>query len=480
MALLGSQLRFVWLSRYLYWSGSGLSIVGWLLFSGTPVLATSPSSQTLLTTSETVLADGHEAEPPSAVDTSIEELEETSDTVPDSETNSIPPPPSLEESPERDPFNKPDSGLTAPLPEPDAEIPVFPAIPESDDEAPGFPATPLPPQPPTFPESGLQNFILGIPDEPDFDTYRLGPGDSFFVSVPRFPDLSFQATLDIEGNVILPLEGVTSFNGLTLEQSENKIRAIYDQYVVNPDVGITLVAQRGVEVTILGEVVRPGFYPLGAPQISTALLSAGGTTGDADLREVLIQRQLPNGGLQEQVVDLFTPLKEGQEIPNVALQDGDVIVVERLDPAVLDEYDRDLVARSTLAQPTITVRLLTYGAAGGNLRALTIANGSRFADVVAMTGLNPDVSNLNEIGLVRFDEEAGKAVTLTLDGNAAFRGDPSENPPLHNNDVIIVNRTLLARITYALNIFTQPFRDVLGFILFFDSLADSAGDLFGP
>jgi polysaccharide biosynthesis/export protein len=46
--------------------------------------------------------------------------------------------------------------------------------------------------------------------------------------------------------------------------------------------------------------------------------------------------------------------------------------------------------------------------------------------------------------------------------------------------VIVIGRNLVGKITYALNVFTQPFRDVLGFLLFFRQLSDSATDLFGP
>jgi len=373
-----------------------------------------------------------------------------------------------EAAPSDAPGFRPDPDYTAPLPLP-AETAPLPR-----------PAETAPPQP--LPGPGVDPFIdsvLGRQQVPDFATYRLGPGDSFFVNVRQFPELSFQATLDIQGNVIVPLEGVVSFSGLTISEAESLIAQIFDQYVINPDVSMTLVAQRGVEVTILGEVVRPGFYPLGAPQIAAALLSAGGTTNAADLRSVLVQRRLPDGQLLERAIDLFTPLKEGQEIPDVALQDGDVILVSRLDPTALDEYDRELVSRSTLATPTITVRLLNYGSAG-SLSAIDLPNGSRFADALVRAGVNPDASNLNEIALVRFEEESGRAVTTTLNGNEAFRGVPDENPPLQQNDVIVVNRSLLAKLTYTLNTFTQPFRDVLGFLLFFDQLADSASNLFGP
>lgn len=357
-------------------------------------------------------------------------------------------------------------------PPPEQPLPVIPA--ESD---PPF-SQPLPAESrgaPLF-DPTASDRIPGIPNARDFDTYRLGPGDGIFVS-SDFPDLSFQAALDIQGNVVVPIEGTVNLNGRTLAESEEIITRIYDRYVYDSEVTITLVAQRGVEVTILGEVVRPGFYPLGSPEVTTALLTAGGTTADADLRAVRIQRSLPNGEFLEGTFDLFTPLKVGTALPDIPLQDGDVLLIERLDPGERDEYDSNLVARTTLAQPQIVVRVLNYGS-GGALGAITLPNGSRFVD--AIIGVNPDLTNVGEVALVRFDPEAGEAVTAVLDGGAAFRGDPTQNPPLQHNDVIIMERTLLARITYGLSTFTQPFRDVLGFLLFFDSLSNSANNLFGP
>lgn len=354
-------------------------------------------------------------------------------------------------------------------------------------------STPLPLLPPrrdfdsNFPDVDRPVFTpelrdrgLDIPEQPDFDVYRLGPGDAIFASVQRFRDLNFQATLDLEGNVIVPIVGAVSLEGLTLQQAEDKISSLYDQYVVDPTVSLTLVAQRPVEVTVLGEVVRPGFYPLPAPTVSTALLASGGSTNVADLRAVQIQRQLPEGQTIEETVDLFTPLSQGEALPDLRLDDGDVVFVPRLDLSELDEYDRYLVSRSTLAQQQVTIRTLGYSASGGTLRTLQLPNGSRFIDAITEIGVNADRNSLRNVALIRFDPELGQAVTLRLDTYEALDGDLSQNPPLENNDVIIVNRNLVARITYAFNTFTQPFRDVLGFLLFFDSLSDSAGNLFGP
>jgi polysaccharide biosynthesis/export protein len=298
------------------------------------------------------------------------------------------------------------------------------------------------------------------PISPDnFGIYRLGPGDSVYVSVLRFPDLSFQGTIDQQGNMVVPLAGALSFQGLTVEQAREQIRLKLDRYVINPQVDVILIAQRPVQVTVAGEVVKPGFYPLQAPQLATALVAAGGTTGLADLRSIRIRRTLDNGSVLEQDIDLFSPLRDSQAIPDVRLADGDTVIIPTLTAATDEQYDRNLIARSTLAQQQLP-------------------NGSTFLD--ALTAISPDLSsaNLREIALIRFDVQQGKAIEVELNGKDAIMGDMSQNPRLEHNDVIVIGRNLVARVTNTLNTFTQPFRDVLGFLLFFDSLTDSASSLF--
>ncbi len=326
----------------------------------------------------------------------------------------------------------------------------------------------------------IPNTVVSPSDlQPAFDNYHLGPGDSIFVSVQRYPDLSFQATLDLQGNIIVPIQGAVPFEGLTLSEAEDRLRLIYNQYVVireARDVAITLVAQRGVEVTILGSVQRPGFYPLADPTVATALLTAGGATRTSDLRSIQIQRQLRrNGAVTEEIVnvDLFTPLKEGSPLPDIRLEDGDVVVIPELDPSEFSEYDRYLVARSTLAQPIINVRFLNYAGGRGGVGTLNLNNGSTFIDAVSLLGINIESANLGDVGLIRFDPETGRAVTLSVDAGSAIRGDITQNPPLEDSDVIVVGRNLVGRLTFALETITRPFRDVFGFTDFLDNFGDN-------
>lgn len=317
------------------------------------------------------------------------------------------------------------------------------------------------------------------PPSDDFDTYRLGAGDSLFINVFRFPDLTFQNTIDPAGNLLVPLVGALPLEGLTLAEAKLRIQTALDRFVIQPQVDVILTGQRPVSVTIAGEVARPGFYPLQSPQLTFALVAAGGTTGQADLRSIRIQRQMPDGSVREREIDLYTPFFQAQTLPDLRLSDGDTIVIPSL--TIDNGYDRTLIAQSTLAQQQIRIRVMNYAAGnGGAMGSLTLPNGSRFIDALTAMSIDLNSADIRNVGLVRFDQQQQKAVSQELDGKRAMLGDLTQDPMLQNNDVIVIGRTWVARITYALNTFTQPFRDVLGFLLFFQSLGNSASSLFGP
>jgi polysaccharide export outer membrane protein len=366
---------------------------------------------------------------------------------------------------------------------------------------------------------------LGVQVQRPPGRYRLGPGDRITVVVQRFPDLSFQALVNPEGNIVAPLLGTVRLQNLSLEQAQERIRASLNRFVVDPIVTLSLIAQRPdfsfqaqvnpegnivvpqigtvsvqgltleeaqekirlelskilvepilavsligarpVQITISGEVTRPGIYPVssGIPRVSDALLLAGGSTMMADLRQVQVRRRLVDGSVISQNIDLYAALQDGGTLPNLRLQDGDSVNIPRREIGNDEGYDRNLVARSSLATPQIRIRVLNYAA--GGIVTQTLPNGSSFID--ALGGISTNNANLRSIALVRFDAERGKAVTQRLDGKRALSGDASQNVPLQDNDVIVVGRNLIGRITNALSTITRPFFDVQNFLRFFDT-----------
>lgn len=409
------------------------------------------------------------------------------------------------------------------------------------------PGQPIPPQPqPPAPLPGgevtpsstdgvlpqLNRYILGPGDvvtvvaQRPPGAYILGQGDVVAASVQRFPDLGFQAAINPEGNIIVPLLGTLPLQGLTLKQAQERIRSGLNRYVVNPDVTLSLVGlrpeysfqaqintegnifvpqvgtlslqgltleeaqekirlslnrvlvkpvvsvtlgtPRPVSVTISGEVTRPGIYPInpGTSRVSEALLTAGGSTMMADLRQIKVRRKLVDGSIVSQNVDLYTPLQNGTAQPNFRLQDGDAVIIPRRELATDDNYDRNLVARSTLAVPQIRIRILNYP--GGGIVTVPLPNGSSFVD--ALGGVNLDSASLTNIALVRFDPERGRAITQKINGKKALSGDASQNVPLQDNDVIVVSRNFLGKITNLISTITRPFFDIESFLRFFEYL----------
>ncbi|MBE9029133.1 polysaccharide biosynthesis/export family protein [filamentous cyanobacterium LEGE 11480] len=311
-----------------------------------------------------------------------------------------------------------------------------------------------------------------------FNAYRLGPRDAIGIVVQRFADFNVQAALDPEGYITHPIIGKVRLQGLTIDQAQAKIQQQVDRFIINPVVLVSLITQRPIQVTLAGEIFEPGLYPLPqSPQLAAALLAGGGTREDADLRAVTLRRPMPDGTLRTEQFDIFNALKDGTALPNPSLQDGDTIYIPKLEVGDTS-YDRTIASRSNLVRPQIIVRVLSYPS--GGLRQVVLENGSTFLDALTNAGVNPDRADMRKIALIRFDDQKKKAVSVRLDGKKALMGDISQDVPLQDNDVIVIGRNLVGRITNVLNVFTQPFRDVLGFLLFFRQLGDSATDLFGP
>jgi len=315
------------------------------------------------------------------------------------------------------------------------------------------------------------------PTSEDFSAYHLGPGDAIAISVtPRSRDLSVNATLDWDGNITMPLLGTLSLQGLSLEQAEQRLQQRLASYLVNPQVGVTLATARSTRVMVTGEVVNPGFYALSEPKLPNALMEAGGTTHLADLRAVHVRRRTNTAAMQEEQFDLYTPLLEGSDLPDLRLVDGDVISISPLTPETMDAYNRNLIAGVNVSQREITIRVLDYSS---GVNRLQLTNGSDFLD--ALTSIKPNLNdtNLRKVNLVRFDPATGHAIVVELNARDALRGDVSQNPPLQHNDVIVINRNAMAQFNRFLSQLTQPFQDTLSFLLFFDTARNGVSTVLG-
>ncbi|WP_107668735.1 polysaccharide biosynthesis/export family protein, partial [Cyanothece sp. BG0011] len=268
-----------------------------------------------------------------------------------------------------------------------------------------------------------------------------------------------------------------SIVGLTLDEVETKVAYELGQRYLQepPEVIAVLSGPRPVQLTVLGEVSRPGYYFF-APGITlnNVITGVGGSTPEADLRSIIVRRPLVDGTVLEERVDLYTPLIEGTRLPSFRLQGGDTIIVSKLDPGQKD-YDQTLIAKTNLVQPTIIVRvLLPIAPIGLAVRNITLRSGSTFLDAVAALPPSIPLITKEEVTLLRFDPEQGKVVTQGLNPIQTVENlDVTQYVTLKNEDVIVVSRTLLGKVLAAFRVITQPIRDVLGLSNFIISLPNN-------
>lgn len=129
--------------------------------------------------------------------------------------------------------------------------------------------------------------------------YVLTPDDVVSISVFREPDLATQSRIASDGKVQLPLLGDVPVAGLTLRKARTLITQLYDaDYLVEPQVYLSVVAYAQVKFTVLGQVAKPGSYQIGEgerPTVLEAIALAGGFTRIANRAKVEIKREGASG-----------------------------------------------------------------------------------------------------------------------------------------------------------------------------------------
>lgn len=161
--------------------------------------------------------------------------------------------------------------------------------------------------------------------------YRLGPGDVVRVTVYQNPDLTLEARIGEAGTVSYPLLGSVRLGGNTVSQAEKLIAdgLRSGNFVRQPQVSILVVQVRGNQASVLGQVNRPGRYPIEVAdmRLSDILAVAGGiNAGGADTLTLVGTR---DGKPMRKVIDLPGIFRSDSRQDDVIVQNGDVVYVER-------------------------------------------------------------------------------------------------------------------------------------------------------
>jgi polysaccharide export outer membrane protein len=158
----------------------------------------------------------------------------------------------------------------------------------------------------------------------DVKTYSIGAEDVIFVKVWRDADVSGQFLVRPDGRISVPLIGDVTASGRTPEELEKDIAERLSKFIKDPQVNVGILSVGSKKYYILGEVNRPGAFPLVVPtNVLEALVNAGGFRDFANQTKILILRgdkvfqfnykQVTRGKKPEQ---------------NIFLESGDKIIVK--------------------------------------------------------------------------------------------------------------------------------------------------------
>lgn len=162
--------------------------------------------------------------------------------------------------------------------------------------------------------------------------FLLGPEDVLEVSVWRNQDLSRTVVVRPDGKISLPLVGDVQASGLNASQVAAKIAAKLTEFKENPNVSVSLKEVNSYFIFVLGEVLKPGKYPLKSyVTVLQGVSMAGGFTPYASKNRMQVIRTRTNEDGKESQIRIPVPYNElvsGKgEIENFILKSGDTIVV---------------------------------------------------------------------------------------------------------------------------------------------------------
>jgi len=166
-------------------------------------------------------------------------------------------------------------------------------------------------------------------EEPSRPSIALGRGDTVSLHVFDQPDMDGTVTVGDDGTVRVPLVGPVDVAGLSPAEAGLRIeRALRNgKFLVSPHVTVTLTKSVSQLVSVLGEVTKPGRYPVTTGTTIFQLLAEAGGMTPAGADAILLIRSDPSGREEREVIDLKGYMDSKVSMPSELIKPGDSVFV---------------------------------------------------------------------------------------------------------------------------------------------------------
>jgi polysaccharide biosynthesis/export protein len=164
--------------------------------------------------------------------------------------------------------------------------------------------------------------------QPHDNSFTIGNDDVLAINVWKEPDISRSIPVRSDGKISLPLVGEVQATGETPLKLEQEIAAKLKNYIAEPEVTVIVQQINSQKFNILGQVTKPGAYPISnSATVLDAIALAGGFRDFAKQKSIYVLRQ--NGdGTQTRIPFNYKEVVKGRNpAQNIKLQPRDTIVV---------------------------------------------------------------------------------------------------------------------------------------------------------
>lgn len=158
----------------------------------------------------------------------------------------------------------------------------------------------------------------------------LGGGDLIRISVYGSPDLGLETRVAENGTITFPLVGNVKVGGLPVSAAEKKLASLLESggFLRKAQVNIVVTALQSQQVSVLGQVNRPGRYPLDTRRsVLDMLAQAGGIAVDGSETVVLIRKH--GDKPTKESIDIVEMMQSGNVARDIDVESNDIIFVER-------------------------------------------------------------------------------------------------------------------------------------------------------
>ena len=331
-------------------------------------------------------------------------------------------------------------------------------------------------QPPSSGSPAIVNPSLTAPlnlnptVDPSRADYILGVGDQIQLTVMGYDEYTGVKTVLSDGTITLPLVGQVVAAGKTQAELTQELTARLNTLLVDPAVTISLATLRPILINVAGEVQRPGQVQFrsptlastdtsstaanSTPTVNAALISAGGITQYADIRQITLKRYSPDRNAEPITINLWDAIASNNAPPDIILQDGDSLYIPRL--SADSTIDRRLIARSSLAPQTVRVRVVGEVVKPGEV---LVPPNSSLSSAIAIAGGPTQDARLGRVAFIRMGEQneiERQVVDLKnlTDSNQVQDGDVIIVPKRGSSQLIDVAGRVFSPLGVLVNLFT--------------------------